>query len=85
MQGHFFDGSPMPSVPSPVTIECAGGLYSTANDMAKWMAWHLDRDDAADADWRAIEPRRLALARRPRAGRRHGRRRRRWAPWGSAG
>ena len=54
MQGHFFDGSPMPWVPSPVTIECAGGLYSTANDMAKWMTWHLDRDDAADAEWRAM-------------------------------
>ena len=42
-------------VPSPETIECAGGLYTTANDMLKWMAWHLDRDDAADADWRAID------------------------------
>jgi serine-type D-Ala-D-Ala carboxypeptidase/endopeptidase len=55
MQGHFFDGSPMPWVPSPVTIECSGGLYSTANDMLKWMAWHLDRDDAANAEWRAMD------------------------------
>jgi D-alanyl-D-alanine-carboxypeptidase/D-alanyl-D-alanine-endopeptidase len=54
MQGHFFDGSPMPWVPSPVTIECAGGLYTTANDMLKWMSWHLDRDDAANAEWRAM-------------------------------
>ncbi len=54
MQGHNFDGSPMPWVPSPVTIECAGGLYSTASDMQKWMSWHLDRDDAADAEWRTI-------------------------------
>jgi D-alanyl-D-alanine-carboxypeptidase/D-alanyl-D-alanine-endopeptidase len=55
MQGHFFDGTPMPLVPSPVAIECAGGLYTTANDMLKWMAWHLDRDDAANAEWRAID------------------------------
>jgi D-alanyl-D-alanine-carboxypeptidase/D-alanyl-D-alanine-endopeptidase len=39
MQGHFFDGSPMPIVPSPETIGCAGGLYTSARDMQKWMAW----------------------------------------------
>lgn len=54
MQGHFFDGSPMPWVPSPVTIECAGGLYTTANDMLKWLKWHLARDAATDADWRRM-------------------------------
>lgn len=54
MQGHDFDGSPMPWVPTPATIECAGGLYTTANDMLKWMAWHLDRDDAANAEWRTM-------------------------------
>ena len=43
MQGHGFDGSPMPFVPTPETIECAGGLYTTPNDMLKWMRWHLDR------------------------------------------
>ena len=51
MQGHFFDGSPMPFVRSPETIECAGGLYTSARDMQKWMAWHLDRS-AADDSWR---------------------------------
>lgn len=54
MQGHFFDGSAMPWVPSPVTIECAGGLYTTANDMLKWLGWHLARDSDADADWRRM-------------------------------
>jgi D-alanyl-D-alanine-carboxypeptidase/D-alanyl-D-alanine-endopeptidase len=43
MQGHFFDGSPMPFVPTPETIECAGGAYTTAADMQKWIAWNLDR------------------------------------------
>jgi serine-type D-Ala-D-Ala carboxypeptidase/endopeptidase len=43
MRGHDFDGSPMPLVPTPTAIECAGGLYSTANDMLRWMRWHLDR------------------------------------------
>lgn len=55
MQGHNFDGSPMPRVPSPVTIECSGGLYSTANDMLKWLTWHLDRDDAASDLWRTMD------------------------------
>lgn len=54
MQGHFFDGSPLPFVPSPVTIECAGGLYTSARDMQKWMAWHLDRGPADDA-WRTMD------------------------------
>ncbi len=42
MRGHFFDGSPMPVVPTPQTIECAGGLYSTANDMLRWIGWQLN-------------------------------------------
>jgi len=49
MQGHFFDGVPMPLVPSPETIGCAGGLYSSAADMMKFMAWHLGKDASGDA------------------------------------
>jgi len=44
MEGHFFDGSPMPNVPTPLGIQCAGGLHSTGNDMLKWIAWNLERD-----------------------------------------
>lgn len=54
MHGHFFDGSPMPVVPSPVTIECAGGLYTTANDILRWMGWHLDPANAG-SEMRAID------------------------------
>ena len=43
MQGHNFDGSPMVAAHTPTSIECAGGLHTTANDMARWMKWHLDR------------------------------------------
>jgi serine-type D-Ala-D-Ala carboxypeptidase/endopeptidase len=43
MIGHNFDGKPMAVAPTPETIECAGGLYTTPNDMASWMLWHLDR------------------------------------------
>ncbi len=55
MQGHNFDGTPMVFAPTPETIECAGGLYTTANDMLKWMRWNLDRFATADAEMRAID------------------------------
>jgi D-alanyl-D-alanine-carboxypeptidase/D-alanyl-D-alanine-endopeptidase len=55
MQGHNFDGSPMASAHTPTSIECAGGLYSTANDMARWMNWQLDRAAASDRDLRLLD------------------------------
>lgn len=54
MTGHFFDGTPMPAAPTPETIECAGGLYSTANDMLRWMGWHLG-PAAGDGETRLID------------------------------
>jgi D-alanyl-D-alanine-carboxypeptidase/D-alanyl-D-alanine-endopeptidase len=55
MRGHNFDGSPMPAVPTPTSIECAGGLYTTANDMARWMKWHLDRFAMTDRELRLLD------------------------------
>ncbi len=55
MQGHNFDGSPMATAHTPTSIECAGGLYTTANDMARWMNWHLDRAATADRDLRLLD------------------------------
>jgi D-alanyl-D-alanine-carboxypeptidase/D-alanyl-D-alanine-endopeptidase len=55
MQGHDFDGSPMPAAHTPASIECAGGLHSTANDMARWMKWHLDRFATTDRDLRLLD------------------------------
>jgi serine-type D-Ala-D-Ala carboxypeptidase/endopeptidase len=49
MVGHDFDGKQMVIAPTPQTIECAGGLYTTPNDMARWMKWHLDRFSAEGA------------------------------------
>jgi D-alanyl-D-alanine-carboxypeptidase/D-alanyl-D-alanine-endopeptidase len=54
MQGHFFDGSPLPNVPTPTGIECAGGLHSTAKDMLAWIKWHLDRSPSADSELRTV-------------------------------
>lgn len=55
MQGHNVDGAPLPFVPTPVTMECASGLYTTPNDMLKWIAWHLAQGDPADDARRAID------------------------------
>lgn len=55
MQGHNFDGSAMVTAHTPTSIECAGGLYTTANDMARWMRWHLDRFAPTDRDLRLLD------------------------------
>lgn len=55
MQGHNFDGSPMALAHTPTSIECAGGLHTTANDIARWMKWHLDRFATTDRDLRLLD------------------------------
>jgi D-alanyl-D-alanine-carboxypeptidase/D-alanyl-D-alanine-endopeptidase len=55
MQGHNFDGSPMPAAHTPSSIECAGGLHTTANDMVRWMKWHLDRFATTDRELRLLD------------------------------
>jgi len=55
MQGHGVDNAPLPFAPTPETWECAGGLYSSANDMLRWMSWHLDRLAIEDAETRLLD------------------------------
>jgi D-alanyl-D-alanine-carboxypeptidase/D-alanyl-D-alanine-endopeptidase len=55
MQGHDFDGSPMPFIPTSPMIVGAGGLYSTTNDMLRWLSWHLDRFSTHDAEMRFLD------------------------------
>jgi serine-type D-Ala-D-Ala carboxypeptidase/endopeptidase len=38
MQGHNFDGSPMPFIATSQMIVGAGGLYSTPNDILRWLS-----------------------------------------------
>jgi D-alanyl-D-alanine-carboxypeptidase/D-alanyl-D-alanine-endopeptidase len=55
MQGHNFDGSAMPIVPTSTGIGCSGGLYSTANDMLRWISWHVDNQPStADPELRLV-------------------------------
>jgi serine-type D-Ala-D-Ala carboxypeptidase/endopeptidase len=54
MQGHDPGGAPIPdSAPPPVNYG-AGALYSTADDLVKWMRWHLDRFGRKDAEARLL-------------------------------
>ncbi len=55
MMGHDFDGKPLPNVPTGEVIVGSGGLYSTANDLLKWMKWHLDRFSPDDAEARTLD------------------------------
>lgn len=55
MQGHGFDGKAMPVVPTGSVIVGSGGLYSTANDLLRWMQWHLDRYATAGAEVRLLD------------------------------
>jgi D-alanyl-D-alanine-carboxypeptidase/D-alanyl-D-alanine-endopeptidase len=55
MQGHNFDGSPLPDVPTTPVMAGASSLYSTTNDILKWLDWHLDRFSADDAAMRLLD------------------------------
>ncbi|MDN5865755.1 MAG: serine hydrolase, partial [Gammaproteobacteria bacterium] len=55
MQSYGFDGTPLPDVPTGKVIVGSGGLYSTANDMLRWLRWHLDRFSAKDAELRLLD------------------------------
>lgn len=55
MQGHNFDGKPLPDVPTGDVIVGAGGLYSTPANILRWLQWHLDRFAEEDAEVRLLD------------------------------
>jgi D-alanyl-D-alanine-carboxypeptidase/D-alanyl-D-alanine-endopeptidase len=55
MQGQAPDGTPMPNVPTGDVIYGSGGLFSTANDLLRWMKWHLDRFGKDGAEARVLD------------------------------
>src|SRR5262249_3539071 len=55
MQGHAPDGTAMPDIPTGSVIVGSGGLYSTPNDLLRWMRWHLDRFGEKDAEVRVLD------------------------------
>ena len=55
LQGHNFDGSPLPNVSTPLIFAGAGGIYSTPDDILRWLAWHLDRVSSKGAEVRLLD------------------------------
>jgi D-alanyl-D-alanine-carboxypeptidase/D-alanyl-D-alanine-endopeptidase len=55
LQGHNFDGKPMPDVKATPMMAGASSLYSTPNDILRWLAWHLDRFSAQGAELRLLD------------------------------
>jgi D-alanyl-D-alanine-carboxypeptidase/D-alanyl-D-alanine-endopeptidase len=55
MPGHGFDGAELPNAPTGSIIVGSGGLYSTPNDLLRWMKWHLDRSGTEEAEVRALD------------------------------
>ncbi|MBE9549583.1 MAG: D-alanyl-D-alanine-carboxypeptidase/endopeptidase AmpH [Proteobacteria bacterium] len=55
MQGHGFDGAPLPNIPTGSVIVGSGGLYSTPNDLLNWMKWHLDRFSTSGMEPRLLD------------------------------
>lgn len=55
MRGQSPDGEEMPVVPTGPVIVGSGGLYSTPNDLMRWMKWHLDRFGKDGAETRALD------------------------------
>jgi D-alanyl-D-alanine-carboxypeptidase/D-alanyl-D-alanine-endopeptidase len=55
LQGHNFDGKPLPNVTATAVMAGASSLYSTPNDVLRWLAWHLDRSSPQGAELRLID------------------------------
>jgi D-alanyl-D-alanine-carboxypeptidase/D-alanyl-D-alanine-endopeptidase len=55
MQGHDFNGAPLPDAPTVPMIVGSGGLYSTPDDVLRWLAWHLDRFSTSGSEMRLLD------------------------------
>jgi serine-type D-Ala-D-Ala carboxypeptidase/endopeptidase len=55
MRGHNSDGKPMLHVSATPVMAGASSLYSTPNDILRWLAWHLDRFSPQGAEVRLID------------------------------
>jgi serine-type D-Ala-D-Ala carboxypeptidase/endopeptidase len=55
LQGHNFDGKPMPNVGAPLIAAGASAIYSTPDDILRWLSWHLDRFGSKDAEIRLLD------------------------------
>src|SRR5438128_7444432 len=55
MTGIDLDGKEAPLWETPTAMDASGNVFTTGDDMVKWMRWHLAVDDAAGAEVRLID------------------------------
>ncbi|WP_036255756.1 D-alanyl-D-alanine-carboxypeptidase/endopeptidase AmpH [Methylocapsa acidiphila] len=55
LQGHNFNGEPLPDVKTPLIAGGASGIYSTPGDILRWLSWHLDRFASKSAEIRLLD------------------------------
>jgi serine-type D-Ala-D-Ala carboxypeptidase/endopeptidase len=55
LQGHDFNGKPLLNVETPLIAAGASGIYSTPDDILRWLSWHLDRFGSKDAEVRLLD------------------------------
>jgi D-alanyl-D-alanine-carboxypeptidase/D-alanyl-D-alanine-endopeptidase len=55
MRGHNFDGKQLPDVKATAVMAGASSLYSTPNDILRWLGWHLDRFSPHGAEVRLLD------------------------------
>jgi serine-type D-Ala-D-Ala carboxypeptidase/endopeptidase len=55
LQGHDFDGKALPDVTTPLIAAGASGIYSTPDDILRWLSWHLDRFASNEAEIRLLD------------------------------
>src|SRR2546430_595907 len=55
MTGIDLDGKEAPLWETPTAMDASGNVFTTGDDMTKWMRWHLAMSDAAGAEVRMID------------------------------
>ncbi|MFL6831169.1 MAG: D-alanyl-D-alanine-carboxypeptidase/endopeptidase AmpH [Xanthobacteraceae bacterium] len=55
MTGIDLDGKEAPLWETPTAMDASGNVFTTGDDMTKWMRWHLAMNDAAGAELRMID------------------------------
>ncbi len=55
MTGIDLDGKEAPLWETPTAMDPSGNVFTTGDDMTKWMRWHLAVNDAAGAEVRMID------------------------------
>ena len=55
IQGHGVDGKRLPNIRTPLIAAGASGVYSTPDDILRWLSWHLDRFGSKDAEVRLLD------------------------------